>query len=593
MLTLPAWKAVCAGQAPTAADYPPLRTGLRGSHPGSYKTAHDLAIEGRSFDSPAESDEQYDLVVVGAGISGLAAAHYYQRRYGGNAKILLLENHDDFGGHARRNEFHQGGQMRLGIGGAQYLAHWRFSEVVDELMRTLGVDIEELLSATEFGFGLNGREGPAIWFDKETYGVDRLVKGCDIGGIACKDIAASIDAFPIGAEARTRLKSFYDKRINLVEGLSREDTKRFLNSTPYTDFLKNHGDLNEEAIELFQSSSHGFWGTDVRTLSITEALASDCPGYHLLGYGYTSPPYHAREGFFPDGTASIARLLVKRLIPRVAANAHAGNIATAQFDYSELDREDSEVRLRLNATAVNVRQQKKEVVVTYAVNQKLRSVKARHSVLACNHSMIPYLCPDLPETQKEAMRYQVKVPSLVTNVLLESDIAIQRLGINGAYCPGRLHAHMTALKGINTGGYTSRMSDHGSVVLSFTGTITVQSKNGDIREGFRKSRKKILDLKFEHYEKEVRTVLGDMLGPAGFDRERDILAITVNRWPHGFAYEYRDLFDPEFPPGKEPHHIARLPWGKITIANADAGASAYLDSAVDQAYRAVEELPSS
>ena len=572
-------------------NYPPLRTGLRGSHPGSYEAAHDLALEKHSFNPPLEIDEQYVLVVVGAGVSGLAAAHYYRQRFGAGSKILLLENHDDFGGHARRNEFHQGGDMRLAMGGSQYLAHWRFSATVDELMRNLGVDIEQLLATNEFRFGRNGREGPAIWFDETKFGVNRLVTGCDLAGNINYDMLAAIDAFPIGEDARAQLKAFYGKRTNVLTGLSRRQARQYIERTPYTVFLRQHGGLNDEAIDLFQSSSHAFWGVNISTLSIKEALANGSPGLHLLGGDATMPPDRGIAGFFPDGNASIARLLVRQLIPRVAPNAHAANIAAAHFDYTLLDQTDSPVRLRLNATALNVRRSENGAVVTYTEADKIKAVSARHCVLACNHSMIPFLCPDLPEAQKEALRYQVKVPLVITNVLIRSGDVMERLGINGAYCPGRMHANVYMLKGISSGGYSNRMSDPGPVVLSFSGTIAAPQGIADVREGFRQSREKMLDLTFAQYEREIRTVLDGMLGPAGFNGERDILAITVNRWPHGYAYEYRDLYDPTFPFGQAPHHIARLPWGNVAIANADAGASAYLNSAVDQAYRAVQELP--
>jgi len=591
MLAFSAGMPAFSSEGLSPVNYPPIRTGLRGSHPGSYEAAHDLALEKHSFKPPLETDEQYDLVVVGAGVSGLAAAHYYRQRCGADSKTLLLENHDDFGGHARRNEFHQGGDMRLAIGGAQYLAHWRFTETVDELMRDLGVDIGQLLAANEFRFGRNGREGPAIWFDEATFGVNRLVTGCDLAGNIGHDMLAAIDTFPIGEEARTQLKAFYDKRTNTLTGLGRSDAKLYLTRTPYTEFLREHGGLNDEAIDLFQSSSHGFWGVNISTLSIEEALANGSPGRHLLGETTTVRPQPAIEGFFPDGTASIARLLVRQLIPRVALDADAGNIAVAHFNYTELDRTDSPVRLRLNATALNVSRREKDAVVTYMEADKIKAVSSRHCVIACNHSMIPYLCPDLPEAQKEAQRYQVKVPLIVTNVLIRSGDVMERLGINGAYCPGRMHANMYMLKGISSAGYSNRMSDPGPVILTFSGTIAAPPGTADVREGFRQSREKMLDLTFAQYEREIRTVLAGMLGPAGFNGERDILAITVNRWPHGFAYEYRDLYDPTFPSGKAPHHIARLPWGNVAIANADAGASAYLGNAVDQAYRSVQELP--
>jgi spermidine dehydrogenase len=120
--------------------YPPTRTGLRGSHPGSFEAAHALALGGKSFSSPEDLKEEYDLVVVGGGISGLAAAYYYRAKFGQDARILILENHDDFGGHAKRNEFHQGGQMRLSMGGTHNLEHWQFSETVNDLLYDRGID---------------------------------------------------------------------------------------------------------------------------------------------------------------------------------------------------------------------------------------------------------------------------------------------------------------------------------------------------------------------------------------------------------------------------------------------------------------------
>ncbi len=592
MLSLPTGIKALGNERLPPANYPPLRTGLRGSHPGSYEAAHNLALEKHSIKLPTEADEQFDLIVVGAGISGLAAAYYYQKRFGPDSRILLLENHDDFGGHAKRNEFCQDGNMRLAFGGGQYLAHWQFSATVNGLMHDLDIDIQQLLATNEYRFGKNGREGPAIWFDESTFGVNRLVTNCDLAGSTGQRMYAAIDSFPLGDAARTQLKAFYKKRTNVLSGLSRREAQLYQRRTPYITFLRKFGGLNDEAIKLFQRSSHGFWGVNIDTLSIQEALVNGSPGLHLLGRSISALPNPPREAFFPDGTASIARLLVQRLIPRVSPDANADNIAIAGFDYSELDQVVSPVQLRLNATALNVSQRDKGIIVTYTAANKTRAVNARHCVLACNHSMIPFLCPDLPETQKQAQRYQVKVPLLVTNVLLRSGDAMERLGVNGAYCPGRMHADLVRLKGINSGGYTNHMSDSGPETLSFTGTIAMPAGGDeDIRESFRRSREKMLDITFAEYEEEIRTVLDGMLGTAGYDGERDILAITVNRWPHGYAYEYRDLYDPPFPTGKAPHYTARRPWGNVTVANADAGASAYMNVAVDQAHRAVLELP--
>ncbi len=155
-LTLPIGAAELTDKGFVPENYPPTRTGIRGSHPGAFENAHAMARDGKQFSLPTDLNEEYDLVVVGAGISGLAAAHYYRKKFGQDARILLLENHDDFGGHAKRNEFHQSGQMRLSLGGTHNLEHWQFSDTVKSLMDELGINIEKMLKNKEFSYGRNG-----------------------------------------------------------------------------------------------------------------------------------------------------------------------------------------------------------------------------------------------------------------------------------------------------------------------------------------------------------------------------------------------------------------------------------------------------
>ena len=574
--------------------YPPTRTGLRGSHPGAFETAHELARDGRSFPAPRDLDEEYDLVVVGAGISGLAAAHYYRAKFGKNARILILENHDDFGGHAKRNEFHQGGQMRLSLGGTHNLEHWQFSDTVNAMMDELGVDTKKMLRNKEFEYGRNGKNGPALWFDAETYGQDKLLTGCSLDATDSDRMVASIDQFPVSETAREQLKRFYTMRTNVLEDKNDEQVSAYIKSTPYTDFLRRHGGLGDEAIQLFDNTNHGGWGVETRSLSIAECVYEGMPGLNLLGKASIAEERDYPAAFFPDGNASLARLQVHALIPAVAPGTNADNIAVAEFDYSQLDRAGFPVRLRLNSTVVNASNidsgVDSGVAVTYINNGQPLRVKARHCVMACYHSIIPHLCPDQPDAQKTAQKYQVKRPLLVTNVLIRSSDAMDKLGIAGVRCPGRMHGGVFMFKGINTGGYQHKFADNGPVPLTFWGSISPPQDVVDLKDQLRASRAKMLALTFEDYEREVRTVIKGLLGPAGFDMKRDILAITVNRWPHGYAHDYLDLWDPEWPAGKAPHEIASQPFGNITMANADAGADGYTHVAIDEAYRAVQEL---
>jgi spermidine dehydrogenase len=596
-LALPASVAAHAATGspvPAGANYPPVRTGMRGSHPGAFEVAHALAREGKSFPAPTDIDESYDLVVVGGGISGLAAAYYYRKRFGPDARILILENHDEFGGHARRNEFHQGGQMRLSWGGTMNLEYPLFSDEVNELLTELGVDIDTLLEGYHFRYGSGPKGKHAMFFDAETYGRDELVQDFSFRAGRETDLDASIDRFPISKESRESLKKFYARRENVFAGKSEDEVKKLLRSISYTDFLKKYGGLTDEAADLFMRVTHGYAGVGADSLSAAECIGASVPITHLLGSPHLSGSGATDAGgdvaMFPDGNASVARLLVRALIPAVAPDADASNLALARFDYSRLDEAGATVRLRLNSTVINVANHNGGTRITYVNDGRVLRVKAKHSVLACWHAVIPHLCPDLPDEQKEAQKYQVKRPLLVTNVLLRDSKAIDKLDLSGAYCPGRLHGAVWVVKGVDTMGYRHEWDDPGSVPVMFWGSIAPPDSTVPIKEQHRASRALLLAMTFDDFEREVRTVLAGMLGPAGFDVQDDILAITVNRWPHGYAYGYLDLWDPAWPEGMAPHEIARQPYGNITIANADAGADAYTQVAIDEARRAVGEL---
>jgi spermidine dehydrogenase len=169
-----------AWASPTAtSDYPPALTGMRGSgYPRAYTTGHSLR-DGKFWpQAPAAVDTQetYDLIVVGGGISGLAAAYLYRKRHGREKKVLVLDNHDDFGGHAKRNEFSFSDRLRLSNAGTFDLAAGR-TPVQREVLADLDIDIPALTEKnvnTRFYSSLGMGQG--VFFDKQTFGVDKLTK---------------------------------------------------------------------------------------------------------------------------------------------------------------------------------------------------------------------------------------------------------------------------------------------------------------------------------------------------------------------------------------------------------------------------------
>ncbi len=594
-----------AGEAAAQAQYhPPRLTGLRGSHPGSFELAHKLRDGDLALQAPGAA-ETYDLVIVGGGISGLAAAYFYRER-NASARILILDNHDDFGGHAKRNEFALGGRIELMNGGTLEIDSPRpYSVIAAGLMRKLGVDpvkLDATCAKKDFyrALGL----GRGIFFDRETFGADKLVVG-----VGAKPWAALLADAPLTPAVRADIARLYEAKIDYMPGLSSADKKARLAGMSYRDFLLNVAKVDPGVLPVFQARTHDEWGVGIDAVAALDVWAFAFPGFKGLNLapgaaphmGFTASGYAATGGsykfHFPDGNASIARLLVRSLVPSSMPSSIPGssaeNIVTAAADYSALDRAGAPVRIRLSSSALSVRNVEepgasREAEVIYSQNGTLAAARGKAVVLACWNMMIPYLCPELPARQKEALHYPVKIPLVYTSVAIRNWRAFKALGVSEIYAPGSYHSSLRLNQTVDIGGYLSVRSPDDPILVHMQ---RIPCKPGlDEREQHRIGHAELLTTSFEEFERNIRDQLARTLGPGGFDASADILAITVNRWPHGYAYEYNPLFDPDWNEHEQPHVIGRAPFGRITIANADAGAGAYTDVAIDQAHRAIEEV---
>lgn len=588
--------------------YPPALNGLRGSHEGSFEAAHSLrdGTFWKNAEKPEDTIAVYDLIVVGAGISGLSAAHFF-RAAKPNARILILDNHDDFGGHAKRNEFHLAGHLELLNGGTQLIDSPRpYSSVAAELLKHLGIEPVALAKSCDKPDIYKGL-APATFFDKETFGADRLVvgraRGEEEGTISWKEFLAKA---PLSARTQADILRVEEGKVDYFPGLTSAQKKDKLSRMSYRDYLEKIAKVDAATLAFYQTITHDEWG-----IGIDAEPALDCWGFGLPGFdglnlekgsiqrmGYTASGYEDNPDLptfhFPDGNATIARLLVRDLVPKAIPGHTVEDVVTAKVNYAELNRASSPVVIRLSSIVVGVRnigdaKASRGVEVAYTRSGRVFRVHGANCVLAGWNMMIPYLCPELPDAQKNALHELVKIPLVYASVALRNWRAFHKLGAQSISAPQGYFTSFRLNFPVDIGGYKSvRAAD--DPILLFLVRAPV-SPGLPERDQHRVGRAELLVTPFETFERNIRDQLARMLAGTEFDAAKDILAITVNRWPHGYAYEFNPLFDDfSLPPEKWPNVMGRKPFGRIFIANSDSGARAYTDSAIDQARRAVDEI---
>ncbi len=589
--------------------YPPALTGLRGSHTGSFEIAHAVSRAGHKFGLPDQlTDDVYDLIIVGGGISGLSAAYLYQQQAGGKSRILVLDNHDDFGGHAKRNEFEVEGKTLLTFGGSESLeAPGQYSTVSKQLLKDLAIDTQRFYQYFDQEFFESNKLGSALYFPKASYGKDVLAGSVfnlyadEIDAAELRDVVKS---YPISDEAKAAIVRLYISEKDYLAGMGAEERVKLLRSISYTHFLHKYAKIPQEVTSIFLNFISEEWGVGWDSCSALEACRWELPGtYYLDSQGSILDDEEQEQEqeqeepyifHFPDGNASVARALVRQLIPGSVSGTTMEDIVLAQVHYEKLDDPDSAVRLRLNSTAVDIANSEDSTAVDvgYVQNGKVARVRGRHVVYAGNHQMLPHVCAELPAAQRAAIESVTKVPMVYISVAVRNWHAFSKLGVYLVQVAQYNFMHSFWLDfPVSMGGYQYTRDPSQPAVVHGIYVPIFPNKGLSPVEQYKLGRQEIYQMSFKDFESKIIEQMSGALSGGGFDAKRDIAGITVNRWPHGYAYEYNELFDdPTFGPDKGPHIEARERMGRISIANSDASAYAYVDGAIDAAHRAVMEL---
>jgi len=573
--------------------YPPALTGLRGSHPGANTHAHNLAWQS-SFElsSVRSNNEAYDLVVVGAGLSGLASAYFYRQRFGPESKILILDNHDDFGGHAKRNEHTIDGQRLISYGGSQTLVEPRSASVVMQtLFSDVGIDLKRFDTAFDQGFYKRHGLGATTYFNTGHFGRNALVRHpfCNyynylegLPGAAVSDEEA-VAQTPLSDRGKQQLLSVLKGGLHTLN-LEDRALERYVETTNYFDYLKQTLGVDDpQVLRMARHSGIDWSSAGAELLTIAEAKECGALGFAPVPvYDLDNPYIH----HFPDGNAGVARALVRHLIPSVAPGNNAEALVNMRFSYQQLDQRAHSARIRLNSTVVNVQHQqgtdhRDSVAVSYVHNDTLHGVSAKHVVMACYNMMIPHIVSDLPKAQADALREQMKSPLIYTTVGLRHWRSLQAQGLGLAMCPGNMHQTAFIDFPVSLGGYQFTQSPDDPCVIQMISCPYSDEVGKPRAEQYREARYRMLGRQFSDYETEIREHLSGMLSSDYFDFDRDVASITVNRWAHGYTVAG---------PGNSVE-IGRAPHGRITIANSDSAPAADAIAAMEMGHRAVGELP--
>ena len=551
-------------------------------------TAH--AMRDGAFDrrSAVDTGEVYDLVCVGGGLSGLAAAVFFQKSKGG--RCLVIDNHPIFGGEAKRNEFLVDGQRLIAHqGSAIYLVPQkggytdRFYEVIGmdrsvlEYQRWRGPSPEMPLHQSPYAepknygfyFGSQFGKRPGVWV------IDPWGR--------------KLDGAPLSDAVKADLMRWRTVRDDGPRPQTEGDAiSRQLDTITLEEHLMARHQISRETVRTFLSPVEGGGyglGPDALSAYCAYAIETEFPGDGDAALG---------DQMFPDGNTAFARLMVKRLIPDAFAGPHTVDaVWTNNVHFATLDRAAQNTRIRLNATVVRVEHagdpaSAPQVRITYVKGGRLFRVNARAVVMAGGNWTTKHVVRDLPTSHRDAYAQFYRSPCLMANVAVRNWRFLYKMGMSGCRWFEGLGNYLSVRRMATIGSESPTIGPDSPTVLTIK--VLFAQPGLPISEQGSQGRATLLGTSFAQYERAFREQLGDMFAPGGFDPRRDIAGIILNRWGHAYVNPQPGFF---FGVNGEPAPrdvLRNAPHGRIAFANTDlAGAMDHRNS-IREADRAVQQL---
>jgi spermidine dehydrogenase len=545
-----------------------------------------------------ETGETYDCVVVGGGISGLAAALFFQRQGGSGMKCLVLENHPIFGGEAKQNEFLIDGRRLIAHQGSaiyqlqypfSFLAHFYDSIGLKAPKLTYqkwaGDQPELVLSRTPYEAAGLERGQYGFWFGRKF--------GQKTGMWLIDPIGKNLEGAPV--PQATKLEWLRWLKAQPVDQKNFEHPKvegdaisRYLDSITLEQHYMERFGLSRETVRTFLSPVEGGGaGLGPDALSAYSDYAFEM--LHPL-----ADETSGTDQMFPGGNTTIARLMVKSLIPAAIDGADTvEGVCANKVNFPRLDAAGSQARIRLSATVIAVQHdgqpsRANAVTVVYLEGGKLHRVKARSVVMAGGSWTTKHIVKDLPATHRDAYAQFYRSPCMMANVAVRNWRFLYKLGMSGCRWFEGIGNYMEVSKLALTGIESPTITPDSPIVLavkvlySYPGYATEEQGN--------RGRVEMMRTSFKEYETRIRDQFTEMFGRVGFDAQRDIRGIILNRWGHAYLSPQPGFFFGRDGKAAPRETLRGAPFGRIAFANTDLAGAMDHRYSILEAKRAVAQL---
>ena len=546
-----------------------------------------------------DTGETFDCVIVGGGMSGLSAGLFFQKEAGPGKTCLILENHPIFGGEGKRNEFVVDGQRLIGPQGSTHFQIPYPHSFIAHFYEWIGLDWHQFKYQTWSGpspeLPLSKSTYQMLSTEPSTYGFYFGTKFGRRPGMWLTDPwGKRLAGSPLPASMRAELLKWHDRHANdkwppklPFEYPGDAVTRRF-DSMTMEDLIMEQEGLSRDAVRLFftADSAGGFGlGPDV--------LSGYCVYVWDAFYALDDDP-QTGWNMFPGGNAGIARLMTKTLIPESINGPHTlEGVCRGDVNFETLDRVGSPTRIRIGSTVVRVEHENEPeksdfVWVIYTRAGKVCRLKARSVVMAGGGWTTQHIVRDLPSAHREAYAQFYRSPYLIANVAVRNWRFLYKLGISGGRWFEGLGNWTEVRKVATFGAPSPTIGPDSPTVLSLY--IGFPSPGLPIDEQGHKGRAELFGTSFREYERLIREQFNDLFSATGFDPQRDIAGIILNRWGHAFVNPQPGFFF-----GKDgkpaPRDILRnAPFGRIAFGNTDLAGSMDHRSAITESHRAVGQL---